>query len=71
MGAFHCSQASLNTTALACRYTRAERIGIDGLMVLPAMVYKADRREPSHFRRWRFFGAPSWSITIPSLTTST
>src|SRR5207342_1635325 len=32
------------TTALACRYARdAERIGIDGLMVLPAMVYKADR----------------------------
>ena len=31
------------TTALACRYARdAERIGVDGLMVLPAMVYKAD-----------------------------
>jgi 1-pyrroline-4-hydroxy-2-carboxylate deaminase len=40
------------TTALACRYARdAERIGLDGLMVLPAMVYKADRREAiAHFR---------------------
>jgi len=40
------------TTALACRYARdAERIGIGGLMVLPAMVYKADRREAlAHFR---------------------
>ena len=41
------------TTALACRYARdAETIGVDGLMVLPAMVYKADRREAiAHFRR--------------------
>jgi 4-hydroxy-tetrahydrodipicolinate synthase len=40
------------TTAVAARYARdAERIGIDGLMVLPAMVYKADRRETiQHFR---------------------
>ena len=40
------------TTALACRYARdAERIGIDGLMVLPAMVYKSDGRETiTHFR---------------------
>jgi 1-pyrroline-4-hydroxy-2-carboxylate deaminase len=40
------------TTALACRYARdAERIGVDGLMVLPAMIYKADRRETlAHFR---------------------
>src|SRR5205809_6557672 len=40
------------TTALACRYAKdAERIGLDGLMVLPAMVYKADRRETlTHFR---------------------
>jgi 4-hydroxy-tetrahydrodipicolinate synthase len=40
------------TTALACRYARdAERLGLDGLMVLPAMVYKADRREAiAHFR---------------------
>jgi dihydrodipicolinate synthase/N-acetylneuraminate lyase len=40
------------TTALACRYARdAERMGLDGLMVLPAMVYKADRREAiAHFR---------------------
>jgi 4-hydroxy-tetrahydrodipicolinate synthase len=40
------------TTALACRYARdAERIGLDGLMVLPAMVYKADRREAIHHFR--------------------
>jgi 1-pyrroline-4-hydroxy-2-carboxylate deaminase len=40
------------TTALACRYAKdAEKIGVDGLMVLPAMVYKADRRElVTHFR---------------------
>ena len=40
------------TTALACRYARdAEKIGLDGLMVLPAMVYKADSRETlAHFR---------------------
>jgi 4-hydroxy-tetrahydrodipicolinate synthase len=40
------------TTALACRYARdAERTGVDGLMVLPAMIYKADRREAlAHFR---------------------
>jgi len=40
------------TTAMACRFARdAEKIGIDGLMVLPAMVYKADRREAlAHFR---------------------
>jgi 4-hydroxy-tetrahydrodipicolinate synthase len=40
------------TTALACRYARdVERLGVDGLMVLPAMVYKADEREAlAHFR---------------------
>jgi 1-pyrroline-4-hydroxy-2-carboxylate deaminase len=40
------------STALACRYARdAENIGLDGLMVLPAMVYKADRGEAlGHFR---------------------
>jgi 4-hydroxy-tetrahydrodipicolinate synthase len=40
------------TTRLACRFAKdAERIGVDGLMVLPAMVYKADRREAmAHFR---------------------
>src|SRR3954469_7566459 len=31
------------TTALASRFARdAEKIGLDGLMVLPAMVYKSD-----------------------------
>ena len=46
------SGVSEYTTALACRYARdAEKIGLDGLMVLPAMVYKADRRELlTHFR---------------------
>lgn len=40
------------TTATACRYARdCERIGIDGLMVLPPMVYKTDPRETlAHFR---------------------
>ncbi len=40
------------TTARACRFARdAERIGVDGLMVLPAMVYKSDPRETiAHFR---------------------
>src|SRR5437588_3866768 len=40
------------TTALGCRYARdAEKIGLDGLMVLPGMVYKSDQRETlAHFR---------------------
>jgi 4-hydroxy-tetrahydrodipicolinate synthase len=40
------------TTKLACRYAAdAQRIGVDGLMVLPAMVYKSDPRETLvHFR---------------------
>ncbi|HVX10541.1 MAG TPA: dihydrodipicolinate synthase family protein [Pirellulales bacterium] len=40
------------TTGLACRYAeQAARLGADGLMVLPAMVYKADRQETiAHFR---------------------
>ena len=40
------------TTALACRFARdAQRIGVHGLMVLPAMVYKSDPRETmTHFR---------------------
>jgi 4-hydroxy-tetrahydrodipicolinate synthase len=41
-----------NTTALASQYARdAEKIGIDGLMLLPAMVYKSNRRETlRHYR---------------------
>src|SRR6185503_8565750 len=41
-----------NTTALAAQFARdAEKIGIDGLMVLPAMVYKSNPRETiRHFR---------------------
>jgi 4-hydroxy-tetrahydrodipicolinate synthase len=40
------------TTALAARYAgNMEKIGIDGLMVLPGMVYKSDERETiTHFR---------------------
>jgi len=40
------------TTALACKFARdVEKIGLDGLMVLPAMVYKSDERETiTHFR---------------------
>jgi len=40
------------TTALGCRYAGdAEKIGLDGLMVLPGMVYKSDERESlTHFR---------------------
>jgi 1-pyrroline-4-hydroxy-2-carboxylate deaminase len=40
------------TTALACRFAEdAQRLGVDGLMVLPAMVYKSDPRETiAHFR---------------------
>lgn len=40
------------TTALACRFANdAEQCGVDGLMLLPAMVYKGDARETlAHFR---------------------
>jgi 1-pyrroline-4-hydroxy-2-carboxylate deaminase len=40
------------STRLACRFAAdAETLGVDGLMVLPAMVYKSDARETvAHFR---------------------
>jgi 4-hydroxy-tetrahydrodipicolinate synthase len=40
------------STALACRFAEdAGKIGVDGLMLLPAMVYKSDARETmTHFR---------------------
>jgi 4-hydroxy-tetrahydrodipicolinate synthase len=40
------------TTAGACRFAAdAQKAGVDGLMVLPAMVYKSDPRETvAHFR---------------------
>lgn len=40
------------TTRLACRFaTDAHKIGADGLMVLPPMVYKTDERETvAHYR---------------------
>lgn len=41
-----------NATSLACRFAAdAEKAGADGLMVLPAMVYRSDPRETvAHFR---------------------
>ena len=40
------------TTRLACRFAQdAKKLGVDGLMVLPAMIYKGDPRETmTHFR---------------------
>jgi 4-hydroxy-tetrahydrodipicolinate synthase len=40
------------TTALACRFAAdARKAGVDGLMVLPAMVYRSDSRETiTHYR---------------------
>jgi 4-hydroxy-tetrahydrodipicolinate synthase len=40
------------STRLACRFAaEAQKIGVDGLMVLPAMVYKSDARETiTHYR---------------------
>jgi 4-hydroxy-tetrahydrodipicolinate synthase len=40
------------STALACRFAAdAEKLGADGLMVLPGMVYKSDPRETvAHYR---------------------
>jgi 1-pyrroline-4-hydroxy-2-carboxylate deaminase len=40
------------TTATACRFAQAaQEVGVDGLMLLPAMVYKSDPRETlAHFR---------------------
>ncbi|MGF1611469.1 MAG: dihydrodipicolinate synthase family protein [Kiloniellales bacterium] len=41
-----------SSTAAACRFAvDAEALGVDGLMVLPAMVYKSDGRETlAHYR---------------------
>lgn len=46
------SGVSEYTTALASQYAKdAQKIGLDGLMVLPGMVYKSDTRETlEHFR---------------------
>ncbi len=40
------------STAAACRYVRdCEKLGADGVMLLPAMIYKGDPRETmAHFR---------------------
>lgn len=49
------------TTSLACRFAEAaQNAGVDGLMVLPAMVYKSDPRETAaHFR------AVAQSVDLP------
>ncbi len=40
------------STAMACRYAAdCQEIGLDGLMVLPGMVYKSDSRETLHHFR--------------------
>jgi len=41
------------STAAACRYVRdCERLGADGFMLMPAMIYKGDTRENMrHFRK--------------------
>ncbi len=41
-----------SSTARACRFAAdSQKVGVDGLMVLPAMVYKSDPRETmTHFR---------------------
>src|SRR4051794_18156232 len=41
-----------NSTAAACEYVRqCEQLGVDGFMLMPAMVYKGDPRETlAHFR---------------------
>lgn len=41
------------STAAACQYVQdCEQLGVEGFMVMPAMVYKADPREAEHhFRR--------------------
>ena len=40
------------STAEACRYARdVEKLGVDGIMLMPAMLYKGDPRETmAHFR---------------------
>jgi 4-hydroxy-tetrahydrodipicolinate synthase len=42
-----------SSTAEACRYARdVEKLGVDGIMLMPAMLYKGDPRETmAHFRR--------------------
>lgn len=41
------------STALACEYVRdCEKLGVNGFMIMPAMVYKADEAESiNHFRK--------------------
>lgn len=52
------------STAAACDYARdCERLGADGLMVMPAMVYRADDREAlNHFRRVAAATALPWML---------
>ncbi len=40
------------STAAACRYVRdGEKLGVNGFMVMPAMVYRADAREAVYYFR--------------------
>jgi 4-hydroxy-tetrahydrodipicolinate synthase len=40
------------STAAACQYVRGcEKLGVDGFMVMPAMVYKGDEHETAHHFR--------------------
>jgi 4-hydroxy-tetrahydrodipicolinate synthase len=52
------------STAAACEYARdCQRLGADGLMVMPAMVYRADDREAlNHFRRVAAATALPWML---------
>ncbi|HZZ72234.1 MAG TPA: dihydrodipicolinate synthase family protein [Pirellulales bacterium] len=41
-----------SSTAAACRFAaEAQKLGVDGLMLLPAMIYKSDPRETLHYFR--------------------
>jgi 1-pyrroline-4-hydroxy-2-carboxylate deaminase len=52
------------STAAACDFARdCERLGVDGLMVMPAMVYRADDREAlNHFHRVAAASALPWML---------
>jgi 1-pyrroline-4-hydroxy-2-carboxylate deaminase len=52
------------STAAACQYVRdCERLGASGFMIMPAMVYKAERAEAlHHFRRVGAASALPWML---------
>ena len=64
-----------SSTTAACRYVRdCERLGVNGFMVMPAMVYRADTREAMRYVRavaaatglpWMLYNNPiSYSVDI-------